>query len=79
MTEQRTAVDTRHQAALAPVLTNQPWDADPCGVGPAVRHSSTPTVIWVHRDGGEVFSDDPSFDPWTPGDADGRRAREVGR
>lgn len=68
----RADVDARQRDALGPMLTGQQWDADPFG-GPAVRRSSTPRVVWVHRDGREVGSDDPSFDPRTPMDADWRR------
>lgn len=70
--DQRAQVDARRQDNN--VLTNQQWDADPFG-GPAVRRSSTPASVWVHRDGREVSSPDPSFDPRTPMDADWRRVR----
>jgi hypothetical protein len=71
---ERSVTNAHNQQALDPVLTNQQWDADPFG-GNALRRSSTATVIWVHRDGREVSSDDPSFDPRTPMDSDWRRAR----
>lgn len=70
--QQRAEVGARQADALDPVLTGQRWDADPFG-GPMARRSTAPRVVWVHRDGREVASDDPSFDPRTPMDADWRR------
>lgn len=62
------------QGQMGEVLTGQTWHADPYG-GPALRRSTTPAVIWRSLDGREVASDDPSYDPRTPYDADWRRVR----
>jgi hypothetical protein len=73
-------VDHRHQTVdrqqgqLDSVLTGNQWHDDPYG-GRAIRRSTTPAVIWRSRDGREVSSDDPSYDPRTPMDPDWRRVR----
>jgi hypothetical protein len=73
-------VDTRNasvdwqQGQIGPLLTGQQWHADPYG-GEPLRRSTTPAVIWRSRDGRELASDDPAFDPRTPTDPDWRRVR----
>ena len=70
----RAAAQDRQQGAMGPLLTGQEWVNDPYGNQPQ-RRSTTPAVIWVSRDGRQVSSDDPSFDPRTPSDNDWRRVR----
>ncbi len=72
VTDDRWASDQRRLQALDPMLTGQQWQADPYG-GQDLRRSTTPASIWVSRDGREVHSQDPSFDPRTPYDPDWRR------
>ncbi|WP_165070617.1 hypothetical protein [Paludisphaera rhizosphaerae] len=71
---ERWASDAQRQEALGPMLTGQQWSSDPYG-NPDMRRSTTPACIWVSRDGREVHSHDPSFDPRTPYDSDWRRVR----
>lgn len=71
---QRWASDVQRQEGLGPMLTGQQWSSDPYG-NPDMRRSTTPACIWVSRDGREVHSHDPSFDPRTPYDSDWRRVR----
>lgn len=70
----RAAAQARQQAAMDPMLAGREWLNDPYG-NPAERRSIVPAAIWVSRDGREASSDDPSFDPRTPGDVDWRRVR----
>lgn len=70
----RAASQDRQQGAMGPLLTGQEWINDPYGNQPR-RWSTTPAAIWVSRDGQEVTSDDPSFDPRTPMNSDWRRVR----
>lgn len=70
----RAASQDRQRGALGPMLTGQEWRADPYGNQPQ-QWSTTPAVIWVSRDGRQVTSADPSFDPRTPMDGDWRRVR----
>ena len=71
---QRNASVDRQQEGLDPMLTGRQWTSDPYG-NPAQHRSITPAAVWVSRDGREVQSDDPSFDPRTPTDNDWRRIR----
>lgn len=74
VTDARNASVDRQQGALGPMLTGQEWIADGFG-GPDVRRSTTPACIWRSRDGREIASPDPAFDPRTPGDVDWVRVR----
>jgi hypothetical protein len=67
------AID-RQQGQLDAVLTGHEWVPDGYG-GPMIRRSTTPACIWRSRDGREMHSDDPSYDPRTPGDLDWVRVR----
>jgi hypothetical protein len=74
VTEARWASQDRQQAAMDPLVTGQQWTDDPYGNQPQ-RRSTTPAVIWVSRDGREIASPDPSYDPRTASDNDWRRVR----
>lgn len=74
VTADRNASVDRQQGAMGPMLTGQEWIQDGHG-GPMIRRSTTPACIWRSRDGREVASDDPSFDPRTPSDINWVRVR----
>lgn len=74
VTAERNASVDRQQGAFGPMLTGQEWIPDGFG-GPAIRRSTPPACIWRSRDGREIASDDPAFDPRTPGDVDWVRVR----
>ncbi len=74
VTNERNASIDRQQAALGPMLTGQQWISEGFG-GHDIRRSTTPACIWRSRDGREVASHDPSFDPRTPYDVDWVRVR----
>lgn len=67
------SADWRNQS-LGPMLTGQEW-LHAGFDGPEIRRSTTPACIWQSRDGREIASDDPTFDPRPPGDADWVRIR----
>jgi hypothetical protein len=71
--DRNNAVD-RQNAVLGPMLTGQEWIDGGFG-GPPIRRSTTPACIWRSRDGREITSDNPSFDPRTPSDVDWVRVR----
>lgn len=74
VTVQRNAALDRQQGALGPMLTGEEWVHDGFG-GPMIRRSTTPACLWRSRDGREVASADPSYDPRTPSDVDWVRVR----
>lgn len=74
VTAERNASIDRQQGALGPMLTGQEWISEGFG-GQPIRRSTTPACIWRSRDGREVASDDPAFDPRTAGDVDWVRVR----
>jgi hypothetical protein len=64
-----------HQAGqMGPLLTGKQWVTNPYS-GQQVQVSTTPAVIWVNRQGQQLPSHDPSFDPRTPMDSDWQRLR----
>ncbi len=69
---QRAASADRQAQDRGETLTGQYWGRNPY-TGTQERFSTTPSVIWVHRDGRQAPSADPSFDPRTPTDPDWRR------
>jgi hypothetical protein len=76
--DQRAASQDAQNAAMGPMLTGQQWMDSPWG-GPATRASASPAVIWQHRDGRQLSSPDPGFDPRTPFDQDWRRMAPFNR
>jgi hypothetical protein len=74
VTADRNAAIDRQQGALGSMLTGQEWIPDGFG-GQDIRRSTTPACIWRSRDGREIASHDPAFDPRTPGDVDWVRVR----
>jgi len=57
------------QAALP---AGQQWYDNPYGGAP-IRQSTDPAAIWINRNGQQLPTDDPSFDPRTPNDPEWRR------
>ncbi|RPI90899.1 MAG: hypothetical protein EHM42_00655 [Planctomycetaceae bacterium] len=74
VTADRNASVDRQQGALGPMLTGQDWIPEGFG-GQPIRRSTAPACIWRSRDGREIASDDPAFDPRTPFDVDWVRVR----
>ena len=70
----RAASLDRQAQANGETLTGQYWGKNPYTGNPE-RYSTTPTVIWVHRDGRQVTSSNSTFDPRTPTDTDWRRVQ----
>lgn len=70
----RQAQTDQVQRGLGPMLTGQDWYADPYGNQP-LRRSVNPAARWVSRDGREVSSDNPTYDPRTPTDSGWRRVQ----
>jgi len=50
----------------------QQWYDNPYGGAP-IRQSTGPAAIWINRNGQQLPTDDPSFDPRTPSDPDWQR------
>lgn len=74
VTHERNASVDRQQGAMGPMLTGQEWISEGFG-GQDIRRSTTPACIWRSRDGREISSPDPSFDPRTASDVDWVRVR----
>jgi hypothetical protein len=68
----RAEAQQRQSQALGPMLTGKQWYDNPYG-GPAIQQSASPAAIWVNRNGDQLPSDNPNFDPRTPGEPDWRR------
>lgn len=64
----------RQAQANGETLMGQYWGKNPY-TGSPERYSTSPSVIWVHRDGRQVPSSDSTFDPRTPTDSDWRRVQ----
>ncbi len=71
---QRAASLDRQAQGKGETLTGQYWGKNPY-TGTPERYSTSPSVIWVHRDGRQVPSSDSTFDPRTPADSDWRRVQ----
>ena len=74
VTNERNASIDRQQGAMGSMLTGQEWISEGFG-GQDIRRSTTPACIWRSRDGREISSPDPSFDPRHAGDVDWVRVR----
>lgn len=74
VTNERNASIDRQQGAMGSTLTGQEWISEGFG-GQDIRRSTTPACIWRSRDGREISSPDPSFDPRHAGDVDWVRVR----
>jgi hypothetical protein len=70
----RAASLDRQAQANGETLTGQYWGRNPY-TGTPERYSTSPSVIWVHRDGRQVVSPSSTFDPRTPTDSDWRRVQ----
>jgi hypothetical protein len=70
----RAASLDRQAQANGETLTGQYWGKNPY-TGTPERYSTTPSVIWMHRDGRKVESSNSTFDPRTPTDTDWRRVQ----
>lgn len=69
VTDARNSSIDRQQGAMDNMLTGQQWMQEGFG-GYDIRRSTTPACRWRSRDGREMTSPDPSFDPRTPTDSD---------
>ncbi|WP_020504586.1 hypothetical protein [Lamprocystis purpurea] len=74
VTADRNRSSDGQQEALGAMLDGHVWIPEGFG-GQPIRRSTTPACIWRSRDGREIPSDDPAFDPRTPGDVDWVRVR----
>ena len=70
----RAASLDRQAQAIGETLTGQYWGRNPY-TGAPERYSTSPSVIWVHRDGRQIPSSNSTFDPRTPTDSDWRRVQ----
>ncbi len=71
---QRAASLDRQAQGNGETLTGQYWGKNPYS-GEPERFSTSPSVIWVHRDGRQIPSSNSTFDPRTPTDSDWRRVQ----
>ena len=71
---QRAASLGRQAQANGETLTGQYWGKNPYS-GESEHYSTSPSVIWVHRDGRQIPSSNTTFDPRTPPDSIWRRVQ----
>jgi len=57
---------------LGALPAGRQWYDNPYGGAP-IRQSTAPAAIWINRNGQQLPTDDPSFDPRTPTDPDWQR------
>jgi hypothetical protein len=72
------ALTTNQQDTMGSILTGQEWVEDPYAGTPR-RQATAPAVIWISRDGRQIASHDPSYDPRTPSDSDWRKIQRSPR
>jgi hypothetical protein len=74
----KTQTDTQADQNAAPATpfgalpAGQQWYENPYG-GPPIRQSAGPAAIWINRNGQQLPTDSPSFDPRTPTDPEWQR------
>jgi hypothetical protein len=63
---------SKPQADPDALPAGQQWYDNPYG-GPPIRQSANPAAIWINRNGEQLPTDDPAFDPRLPNDSDWQR------
>jgi hypothetical protein len=67
--QHRAKAQAGQSVAPGSMPTGKQWYNNPYG-GPPIQQSASPAVIWINRNGQQLPSDNPTFDPRTPTDPD---------